>query len=111
MVFRPHILRYKGKLRKLDNEKVQKLKSQQDTAMKDIQSKQYGGKMNFAVYLAGATALLGPFLYIKHLTSQSVDHQKKINRQFRDQEEQDAHLLLDYNYENTDNLTQSNRTL
>eukprot|EP00347_Sterkiella_histriomuscorum_P011651 403371639 len=86
MVFRPHILRYKGKLRKLDNEKVQKLKSQQDTAMKDIQSKQYGGKMNFAVYLAGATALL-------------------------EQEEQDAHLLLDYNYENTDNLTQSNRNM
>ena len=53
MVFRPHILRYKGKLKKVDTEKLKKIKSQQENLKSELGKTKAVPKMNFIVILAG----------------------------------------------------------
>ena len=63
MVLRPHILRYKGKLRKVDSDKIKKMKMQDATLKEELSKTKAIPKMNFFIILAGMFVFSSRFLY------------------------------------------------
>ena len=53
MALRPHILRYKGKLRKVDGDKLKKIKGQEETLRQELSKTKAVPKMNVFVIAAG----------------------------------------------------------
>jgi hypothetical protein len=64
MVLRPHILRYKGKLRKVDSDKIKKIKMQDATLKEELSKTKAIPKMNFLIIFAGMFVFSSKFLYI-----------------------------------------------
>lgn len=60
-VLRPHVLRYKGKLRKVDPEKLKHVQKQQETLKDELSKTKAVPKMNFIVVVAGLFIFSGMY--------------------------------------------------
>ena len=63
MVLRPTVLRYKGKVRKIDGEKMQKI-NQHKQGLKQVENMQILSKANFGVGFAMIFVFMVPIMYM-----------------------------------------------
>ena len=63
MVLRPHILKYKNKLKKIDKDKMDRIRAAQSPAGQ-VQDLKIMPRMSVVIYGAAAIVVSAPFLYI-----------------------------------------------
>ena len=105
MVLRPHILRYKGKLRKVDLEKMKKIKLQETTLKEELTKTKAIPKMNFFIVFAGmfvfssnpfSTLLtrLVPHMYHRYMKNLASETVLETDSGHREHERNEGDLLL-----------------
>ncbi len=106
MVLRPHILRYKGKLRKVDAEKMKKIKLQETTLKEELTKTKAIPKMNFFVIFAGmfvfssnpyssSLTRLVPLMYYRYMKNLASETVLETDSGHRERERNEGDLLLE----------------
>ena len=78
MVLRPHMMRYRNKFKKIDSEKMAKVKSSFFSKADEYNSKHVLPKYNTFLYTCGGVVVLGPLVYVQMLIRKSEKSKKTV---------------------------------
>ena len=70
MVLRPHVLRYKNKLKQIDKDKMQKIRAAA-VPSQEIANLKIMPRMNSLILMSGFVLLSMPVCYLKYLSANS----------------------------------------